>query len=535
MAITRRSWLNKSCILIIVVASVERFAYKGVAANLVSYLTDVLHESTSVAAKNINTWYGVTSMLPLVGALLADSYGDRYSTILASSLLYILGLASLSSWALLWTWFPKRKRSSSPLFLSLYLTSIGQGGYNPCLQAFGADQLEEEEDVLPRDSTEENTSTRSLFFQQWYFGICSGSLLGVIILSYVQDTFGWGIGFAIPAAAMMLSALCFSCGSPCYKRKQSKTEKPTGSMIDTIRAIGRKMMGRSLPLTANDEHLAELELQEKAPMVDNGRIGVLQTNTCKGIISGEDARIVLRLLPIWATCLMFAVVFQQPTTFFIKQGITMKRNIGRSFEIPPATLQSVITISIILLMPLYDPLLIPLIKRITGSEQGINTLQRICIGMFLSIMAMVIAAILENKRLQMQTFDNGTRVDIVHMSIFWLVPQYILLGISDVFTVVGMQEFFYSQVPSRMRTIGIALYTSVFGFGSFLSAILISMIELGTRMRGQRNWFSDDLSEARLDLYFWLLSLLSTLSMVLFISMSKYYSHKYALANNNCK
>ncbi|KAF3786239.1 Solute carrier family 15 member 1, partial [Nymphaea thermarum] len=242
-----------------VVASVERFAYKGVAANLVSYLTDVLHESTSVAAKNINTWYGVTSMLPLVGALLADSYGDRYSTILASSLLYILGLASLSSWALLWTWFPKRKRSSSPLFLSLYLTSIGQGGYNPCLQAFGADQLEEEEDVLPRDSTEENTSRRSLFFQQWYFGICSGSLLGVIILSYVQDTFGWGIGFAIPAAAMMLSALCFSCGSPCYKRKQSKTGRPTGSIIDTIRAIRRKMMGGSLPLTANDEHLAELE------------------------------------------------------------------------------------------------------------------------------------------------------------------------------------------------------------------------------------------------------------------------------------
>ncbi|KAF3786238.1 NRT1-PTR FAMILY 5-8 protein [Nymphaea thermarum] len=276
-------------------------------------------------------------------------------------------------------------------------------------------------------------------------------------------------------------------------------------------------------------------LQEKAPMVDNGRIGILQTKTCKGIISGEDARIVLRLLPIWATCLMFAVVFQQPTTFFIKQGITMKRNIGRSFEIPPATLQSVITISIILLMPLYDPLLIPLFKRITGSEQGINTLQRICIGMFLSIMAMVIAAILENKRLQMQTFDNGTRVDIVHMSIFWLVPQYILLGISDVFTVVGMQEFFYSQVPSRMRTIGIALYTSVFGFGSFLSAMLISMIELGTRMRGQRNWFSDDLREARLDLYFWLLSLLSTLSMVLFISMSKYYSDKYALANGNCK
>ncbi|CAN6448549.1 unnamed protein product [Victoria cruziana] len=475
-------------------------------------------------------------MLPLVGAVLADSYGDRYSTILASSLLYILGLVSLSSWAFLWTRFPKKKRSSSPLFLSLYLISIGQGGYNPCLQAFGADQLEEGEDVLPRDSVEDdNGGRRSLFFQRWYVGICSGSLLGVTTLSYVQDTFGWGIGFAIPTAAMALSALCFSCGSPCYIRKQSNTGKADGSMIDAIRAVGRKMMGRSIHLTANDEHLAELELQEKAAMVHNGRTGVLQEKNCQGIISPEDTWIVLRLLPIWAACLMFAVIFQQPATFFIKQGITMKRNIGRSFEIPPATLQSVITVSILLLMPLYDPLLIPLIKRITGSEQGINTLQRICIGMFLSIMAMVIAAILENKRLQMQTFDDGTRADLVHMSIFWLVPQYILLGISDVFTVVGMQEFFYSQVPSRMRTIGIALYTSVFGFGSFLSAILISMIELGTRMKGRRSWFSDNLSEARLDLFYWLLALLSTLSVILFMSMSKYYADKSVLADESCK
>lgn len=70
-------------------ASVERFVYKGVASNLVTYLTDVVKMSTSSAAKSVNTWNGVTSMLPLASAILADSFWDRYSTITVSSLLYI--------------------------------------------------------------------------------------------------------------------------------------------------------------------------------------------------------------------------------------------------------------------------------------------------------------------------------------------------------------------------------------------------------------------------------------------------------------
>jgi dipeptide/tripeptide permease len=73
-----------------VVASVERFAYKGVASNLVTYLTEVVEMSTSAAAKSVSAWSGVTSMLPLLTAVLADSYWDRYSTITASSLLYVV-------------------------------------------------------------------------------------------------------------------------------------------------------------------------------------------------------------------------------------------------------------------------------------------------------------------------------------------------------------------------------------------------------------------------------------------------------------
>lgn len=68
----------------------ERFAYKGVASNLVTYLTDVARMSNSSAAKMVNSWCGFTSMLSLLVAPLADSYWNRYSTIQVSSFLYAL-------------------------------------------------------------------------------------------------------------------------------------------------------------------------------------------------------------------------------------------------------------------------------------------------------------------------------------------------------------------------------------------------------------------------------------------------------------
>ncbi|XP_043703433.1 protein NRT1/ PTR FAMILY 5.9-like [Telopea speciosissima] len=523
----RSKGLGKSCVLLIVIAGVERLAFKGVASNLITYLTDVVKMGNSSAAKTVNNWCGVTSILSLLGALVADSYWDRYSTIIASSLLYVVGLAALTSTALLRAWLPPSKTSSSlSLFWSLYLISIGQGGYNPCLQAFAADQLECD-DELPCTKDDQSTKKKSSFFQWSYFSICTGSLLGVSLMSYIQDTFGWGLGFAIPTIAMVASVVCFSCGTRTYIHKQLKDEKkPIEEIIQGIKETVSKMLNGRITLPEKDSDRVELELQG-SPLCnqDSDSSKRIDENPNNEIVT-FDMRRLLRLLPIWVTLLMFAVVFQQPATFFTKQGTTMKRSIGSSFVIPPATLQTAITISIVLLMPLYDKMVIPFIQIITRTDKGITVMQRMGIGMVLSIAAMAIAAIVETKRLKIS--KSGlleSQSSTVPMSIFWLLPQYILLGISDVFTVVGMQEFFYTQMPSRMRTMGIALYLSVFGVGSFLSALLISIIEIVTCASGQRqSWFSDDLRQARLDNYYWLLALLSTLSLIVFICLCKLYN-----------
>ncbi|KAG1327035.1 Protein NRT1/ PTR FAMILY 5.8 [Cocos nucifera] len=459
-------------------------------------------------------------MLPLVTAILADSYWDRYSTIMVSSLLYVMGLVGLTLWALLCAWMP-----ASSLFIPLYLISIGQGGYNPSLQAFGADQLEIDDD-LPCSREEEKTNKKSLFFQWWYFGVCSGSLLGNSIMSYIQDTLGWGLGFAIPTGAMAMSVACFSCGARFYVHKQLKINtRPEESMVQSLKVAAKNILNQKLHLPSRDDDVAQLELQEQPLKDDFNCSKSLETNLATVDEPPPVTKTILRLLPIWTMLLMFAVIFQQPATFFTKQGMVMKRNIGK-FVIPPAMLQSSITISIILLMPLYDRLIIPFLRVFTRDEKGITVLQRIGIGMCLSIVGMVVAALVESKRLEiiMKEGSVESQARNTQLSIFWLLPQYILLGISDVFTVVGMQEFFYTRVPATMRTIGIALYLSVFGVGSFLGALLISVVELTTSAKGKNHgWFSDDARESRLDDYYWFLALLSSISFLIFVNLCRYY------------
>ncbi|PKU87146.1 protein NRT1/ PTR FAMILY 5.8 [Dendrobium catenatum] len=512
--------LSKPCILVIVVASVERFAYKGVSSNLVTYLTGGnVKMSASAAAKTVSSWNGVTSMLPLISSVLVDAYWDRYSTITSSSLLYIVGLVGLTSWALLDAWMP-----IYTLFLPLYLISIGQSGYNPSLQAFGADQLELDEDCRE----EEKANKKSSFFQWWYFGICTGSLLGNSTMSYIQDNFGWGLGFSIPAVAMALSVTFFLCGSRFYVHKQTKVQKKSlDGIIKAAMAYFSKFVSPNISLPSQNDEFVELELQQKSLREDfedskTSDAFVLSIDKSPGI-----AKMILKLLPIWIVLLMFAVIFQQPATFFTNQGMVMKHNIGRSIVIPPAMLQSAITISIVMLMPLYDKLIIPLSRLITRNDKGITVLQRIGIGMLLSIVAMVVAAFVEMKRLEISKregpFEEPDSMK-KQLNIFWLLPQYILLGVSDIFTVVGMQEFFYSQVPKTMRTIGIGLYLSVFGVGSFVSALLISMVEMFTTNSGKdSSWFSNNMREAKLYNYYWLLALLASLSFFMFASVCKYY------------
>jgi len=248
----------------------------------------------------------------------------------------------------------------------------------------------------------------------------------------------------------------------------------------------------------------------------------------------EEVKSVLRLLPIWASCIIYAIIFSQTSTFFTKQAATLDRRIGARFKVPPAALQTFISVSIVVFIPVYDRLFVPLARRCTGRPAGITMLQRIGAGLALSLVAVALSALVEMKRLGVARDAGLVNTPKAHlpMSLWWMVPQYVLIGVADVFAMIGLQEFFYDQVPDAARSLGLALFLSIFGVGHLLSSLLISVIDKATAKSGT-SWFSNNLNRAHLDYFYWLLTGLCAVELVAFVFFSRVYVYKRKSGNDD--
>ncbi|KAI3878426.1 hypothetical protein MKW98_001841, partial [Papaver atlanticum] len=208
-------------------------------------------------------------------------------------------------------------------------------------------------------------------------------------------------------------------------------------------------------------------------------------------------------------------------------GSTMERSIAPDFQVPAASNQFFLTVSIILFAATYDRIFSPLIRAFTGKSNALTSLEKIGGGIFVSAITMVVAALVENRRLKIaQEFGLVNCPNaIVPMVIWWLIPQYILSGLALVLTKVGLQEFFYDQVPSELRSLSLSLYSSIFGKGDLFSFILISVIQMVISADGQHGWLANNMNQGHLDYFYWFLAGLSAIELAAFLCFTKSYAY----------
>lgn len=409
-------------------------------------------------------------------------------------------------------------------FFSLYLVAIGQSGHKPCVQAFGADQFDEKDTKEKRD--------RSSFFNWWYLSMSAGICLAIVVVVYIQEAVGWALGFGIPCVFMVISLVLFVLGRRSYRYSKSRQGKKTNPFTRIGRVFlvafkNRRLSQVQTELEANPSQGSQEKLRFLNKALLAPHASTEEDNVCS-VSDVEDATALVGLIPVWLTTLGYALPYAQYMTFFTKQGATLERTIFPGVKIPSASLQVLIGIAIVLFVPIYDRVLVPISRSITKDPCGITTLKRIGTGMVLATLTMVVAALVESKRIQ--TAKEYGIIDqpetTVPMSIWWLVPQYLMLGLADVLTLVGMQEFFYSQVPTELRSIGLALYLSALGVGSLLSSLLVSVIDLVTGGDAGNSWFNSNLNRAHLDYFYWLLAVISAVGLSVFLFVSKSYIYR---------
>ncbi|CDY44319.1 BnaC05g30740D [Brassica napus] len=385
----------------------ERICVMGISMNLVTYLVGDLHISSAKSATIVTNFMGTLNLLGLLGGFLADAKLGRYKMVAISASVTALGVLLLTVATTIPSMRPPlcddfrrlhhqcveaNGHQLALLYVALYTIALGGGGIKSNVSGFGSDQFD------TSDPKEEKQMI--FFFNRFYFSISLGSLFAVIVLVYVQDNVGRGWGYGISAATMVVAAVVLLCGTKLYRFK-----KPKGSPFTVIWRVcflAWKKRNQSYPshqslLNGYDNttvpHTERLKCLDKAAVVFKEKDPWMVST----VTQVEEVKLVVKLIPIWATNILFWTIYSQMTTFTVEQATFMERKLG-SFTVPAGSYSAFLILTILLFTSLNERVFVPLARMVTKKPQGITSLQRIGVGLVLSMAAMAVAAVIENAR-----------------------------------------------------------------------------------------------------------------------------------------
>ncbi|KAB2083460.1 hypothetical protein ES319_A05G268500v1 [Gossypium barbadense] len=148
------------------------------------------------------------------------------------------------------------------------------------------------------------------------------------------------------------------------------------------------------------------------------------------------------------------------------------------------------------------------------------------VGLFISIFAMASAALVEKKR--------RDHPDPSSLTVFWLLPQFFLIGTAEVFTYVGQLEFFYEEATDGTRSISSAMFLSEIGIGSWLSTAIVKIIERATGGE-QTGWLRNDLNKSRLDNFYWVLTIVNAANFLKYFWVARRYKGKNGMGRSTAR
>uniref|UniRef100_A0A672IGF8 Solute carrier family 15 member 1 n=1 Tax=Salarias fasciatus TaxID=181472 RepID=A0A672IGF8_SALFA len=365
-----------SIFFIVVNEFCERFSYYGMRAVLVLYFKYFLGWDDDFATTIYHTFAALCYLTPILGAIVADSWLGKFKTIIYLSIVYAAGQVILAVSAI--HDITDTDRDGTPdnmtfhislSMVGLLLIALGTGGIKPCVAAFGGDQFQDHQE-----------KQRGTFFSIFYLSINAGSLLSTIITPVLRaqecgihkQRECYPLAFGVPAALMVVALIVFIVGSGMY----TKTAPQGNIMVKFCRCVGFAIKNRFRHRSSaypKREHWMDWA-EEKYD---------------KLLIA--QVKMVLKVLFLYIPLPMFWALFDQQGSRWTLQATTMNGDFGL-LTIQPDQMQTINPILILVLVPIMDSLIYPLIAK---CNLNFTALKRMTVGMFLAALAFVCAGLIQ--------------------------------------------------------------------------------------------------------------------------------------------
>ncbi|GAY42326.1 hypothetical protein CUMW_065960 [Citrus unshiu] len=406
--------------------------------------------------------------------------------------------------------------------IGIILLAVGEAGAAPLLGPFLADQLRKHGEERRTENSNEDQVMAQVMAQKrvwWRFAWCCGAAAAF----YANNIKTWKKTFMFTLLFMGGSLILLLLGIPFYHSR----EIPPIDRFAIIRVVKTSLKKKHLKYPdspreffSNDEgnvHLAprikllrnsHTDLQDLSKRGWIDKAAIIETSSTSNeqeeagtlctVAQVRESKSLLKLLPLWSSFIVFGLVLSAGNTFFPEQGANM---ISERYLIFLRTFKGIIRATISYLSKNLISNFVPKTKK--RQAQVLRT----CIGMVMTTVCCVVAWQVEVRRLEkLKQLEN--------MSMFWLVPQFCLLGLMEGLAWYGCDEYSSSHFPERMEYHVSAISYCFVGIGSLFNIFFIL---------ANKGEFGETLSDSRLDKCYKSLTVISAVNVCFNLLLSILY------------
>ncbi|XP_062518566.1 solute carrier family 15 member 3-like [Corticium candelabrum] len=465
---------------LLVVQMLERIAYYEITFNITTYVKVYLNVGLAQGSLFVITTFAVGTMSTIapVYGFLSDAKFGQYNTLVTCFVSYCIGAGLICASA-----YTMHVAKAEALPEALYFTGLifvllfSASGIRATLIPFMLEQL-----------TDDNQKSKYLTqFVSWsYFFINLGAAIAFILGGHLQslsatftnsrstDTTKFAGFFWRYLLAVCL--LCVALIILIVLRKTFRRHRAPGFYIPNIKAIFRTAFCK----------------ENWPPHYRKGTLRLYEqesTNETKRVEKERQEHIqrLAPILPFMCALLLYCTIQAQTEGAFVTQSQQMDYGKLQNISIPPADLtaafDSLAAIVSVLIMLFCVK---PLYERIAQRTLYNVVIPRLRLGMLLAFLSCVLATVVESyidsrggTPSPRTYYMNKIKITECYWNIpiYSQIPQYVLMGMSEVLTVVGIMEFVLSSSPRQFRSTTFGLVYCIIGLGEYLGVALLQFLE----------------------------------------------------------
>jgi len=572
--------LFKKAIFCLVSCGFERLAYYTMCASTSIYFLKIWHMSSVQAQQMQAVFQSIIYLLPVVGALIADTWTGRYYISAVTLGLSVCGAAMLLAGTATTT-----EALALTGLLGVFAGSIAM--IKPNLIVLGADQF--------NDNKPDQLAQRSQFFGGIYWVTNIGATIATFVFASIavngapniskgKDSFTFT--FILGTCFEFLAFLAILVGGKCLFAPKPKGSPLVGFVKVTKAALTRApTMNGWMNLVGTLGLLVVLIVSIGTFFADSNpfsyTMGVLILVLCvvcfvwgrsgdwvlhaKHAAPGKftDLEIqgvadVYRLTPYLACAIPFWAVFNSMNTSFLAQGCQM-----RAKFFAPSSFQGFDSLIIVVLIPIFNNFIYPPMNTMFRGKFKPTLLRRIGAGLGVAGCAMLAGALIEYSRrsadlvmvecsdenklhggenywlvcdqnsehyavdknglvpMQSQCFDyrddGAVPSPVRDISMYYQVISYCLVGISEILLAISYYDFFYSQVPDFIRAVCQAIQFTTLALGTLVGGVITSIC---------KQWLPNNLDNGHQEYLYFINMAFTWMIMLAFIFVSRSFEYK---------